>query len=159
MKAEPQQVAAQVLEVVPLIMRAIRSQMRAHRRADLTVTQFRVLAFIDRHTGASLSDVGDHIGLALPSMSKMIDVLVARKLVARKFDLTDRRRVTLALTARGRAILQGARDETRAVMTQTFATCSAPELQTIAAAMELLRPLFLSEREVKLARRGNHEHS
>lgn len=159
MKNASDPVASQVLEVVPLVMRAIRAQMREHRSAGLTVTQLRVLAFIDRHNDASLSDVGAHIGLALPSMSKMIDVLVTRRLVVREFDRTDRRRMTLRLTARGCSILASARSATRTVMTQTLAALNARERETVASAMEILRPLFLSEREIKLAKRGEHEHS
>ncbi|HZQ05576.1 MAG TPA: MarR family winged helix-turn-helix transcriptional regulator [Anaerolineae bacterium] len=151
MKATPEHVAAQVVEVVPLVMRSIREHMRKHRQSDLTVTQFRTLGFIDRNAGASLSDVADHIGLALPSMSKLIDGLVRRKLVVREFDTIDRRRVTLSLTARGRSILETARSETRAVMTQTLASLERNELETILAAMQVLRPLFTSPREAQRA--------
>ena len=94
------QTAAELIEVVPSITRAIREQMRQHRTAELSVTQFRVLGYINRHAGASLSDVADHIGLTLPSMSKLVDLLVERKFVVRETDERDRRRMTLALTAR-----------------------------------------------------------
>ena len=151
MKATPEYVAAQVVEVIPLVMRSIREHMRKHRQADLTVTQFRTLAFIDRNVGTSLSDVADHIGLALPSMSKLIDALVRRKLVVREFDTIDRRRVTLSLTARGRSILETARSETRAVMTETLASLERDELETILTAMQVLRPLFTSPREAQRA--------
>lgn len=148
MKVSPAQAAAELLEVVPSVTRAVREQMRAHRAADLTVTQFRVLAYLNRHTGASLSDVADHIGLTLPSMSKLIDALVARKLVRREFDTTDRRRVTLALTSRGRVILERARRATRAFLTAQLRQCDSIELETLTRAMQILRPLFASRREL-----------
>jgi hypothetical protein len=53
--------------------------------------QFRTLAVIDRNANASLSDVTEHIGLTLPSMSKLVDGLVARKLAT----LTDTERATV----------------------------------------------------------------
>lgn len=147
MTGTPAQAAAELLEVAPSITRAIREQMRAHRAAELSVAQFRVLAYINRHAGASLSEVADHIGLALPSMSKLVDALVARKLVGRAFDTMDRRRVTLTLTPRGRSILDKARRATRAFLTAQLAECSRAELETLVAAMDILRPLFASPRE------------
>jgi len=153
MTATPSQTAEQVLDVVPSITRAIREQMRQHRTAELSVTQFRVLAFLNRHRGSSLSDVADHIGLTLPSMSKLIDNLVTRKFVTREFDTVDRRRVTLELTSRGHTILESARSATRDFMTIRLEQCSRAELDTIIAAMEILRPLFVSPREAQRAAR------
>ena len=41
MRISPDDCAREVLEVVPLIMRAIRTDMRSHRTPDLSVPQFR----------------------------------------------------------------------------------------------------------------------
>src|SRR5512136_2172583 len=106
MTASPDACAQEILEVVPAVMRAIRAEMRRHRMADLSVPQFRTLAFVDRNVDASLSDVAEHIGLTLPSMSKIVDGLVSRKLVTRQTHPTDRRRMTLTLTTRGQTALE-----------------------------------------------------
>lgn len=150
MGATPAQVASEILEVVPSVMRQVREQMRGHRTADLSVTQFRVLAFVDRHSGASLSDVAGHIGVTLPSMSKLMDGLVERKLIAREFDRVDRRRVTLALTARGRTILETARRAARDHLTHVLSSLDTSELETVYQALTALRPLFFSAREADL---------
>ena len=60
-----------------------RATCAATAAADLSVPQFRTLLFLRRHPGASLSEVAEHIGLTLPSISKMIDRLEARDLLAR----------------------------------------------------------------------------
>ena len=104
--------AAALIEVVPLVMRALRAEMRRHRSADLSVPQFRVLAFVDRRRGATLSEVAEHIGLTLPSASRMVDGLVARNLLTRGISPSDRRFVALALTAQGRSRLESARRAT-----------------------------------------------
>ena len=83
MPTPPDVCAQEILEVVPAVMLAIRAELRRHRTADLSVPQFRTLAFIDRQADASLSDVAEHIGLTLPSMSKIVDGLVTRKFVTR----------------------------------------------------------------------------
>jgi DNA-binding MarR family transcriptional regulator len=87
--------ARQVLETVPLVMRTVRAEMRRHRAADLSVPQFRTLTFLSRQAGASLSQVAEHIGLTLPSMSSLVEGLVERKLILRNTHSVDRRRVTL----------------------------------------------------------------
>lgn len=144
MPTTPAACAQGILEVVPQIMRAIRTEMRRHRTADLSVPQFRTLGYIDRNTNASLSDVAEHIGLTLPSMSKLIEGLVARQLVSRRTDPADRRRVVLTLTRPGRAALDASRAATRAYLAEALASLSTGERATVVEAMELLRPLFTS---------------
>ncbi len=142
MTTSPDVCAQEILEVVPLVMRAIRAELRRHRVADLSVPQFRTLAFIDRQADASLSDVAEHIGLTLPSMSKIIDGLVTRKLVTRQTHPTDRRRMTLALTARGQTALESSRAATRACLAEDLAALSDRQCETIVQALNSLRPVF-----------------
>ncbi len=155
MSATPNEAAMELLEIVPRVMRAIRAQMRQHR-ADLSVPEFRTLGFLNQHTGASLTAVADHIGLTLPSMSKLIDGLVERKLVTREFDATDRRRVTLVLTARGGAILRAAYAPTQAYLAEKLAGLSPADRMTVVQAMHVLAPLFLSEREKEMILTRQH---
>ncbi len=142
MKMTTEECARAILEITPSIMRIIRGQMRSHRSPDLSVPQFRALAFIDRNEGASLSDVAGHIGLTLPSMSKMIDGLLARKLITRETHSADRRRMTLALTARGQTILKSAREATQDYLAEQLQSLSATDRGTVMNAMEILRPIF-----------------
>src|SRR5436853_281870 len=97
--------AWEVLEVIPMVMRTVRSEMRLHRGPGLSVPHFRVLAYLGRNAGTSLSEVAEHVGLQLPSMSTLVDGLVTRGLVTRAPSAADRRRVTLTLTPSGRATL------------------------------------------------------
>lgn len=147
MSYSPNKCAHEVLEVVPLIMRAMVSEIRRHRGPDLSVPQLRTLAFLNLHEGACLSEVAEHIGLTLPSMSKMVDGLVARTFVLRHADTTDRRRVTLALTEGGRGALQTARETTQTFLAARLAALPASQLAAIVKAMGVLRPLFDGGRE------------
>jgi MarR family transcriptional regulator for hemolysin len=149
MTTSPDMCAQEILEVVPSVMRAIRTEMRRHRTADLSVPQFRTLAFVDRQADASLSDVAEHIGLTLPSMSKIVDGLVTRRLVTRQMHPTDRRRMTLTLTARGQTALESSRAATRACLAEELATLSDRQRDTIVQAMEILRPVFTLQRETE----------
>lgn len=157
MSPTPNEAGAELLEVVPQLMRAIRDQMREHRAVDLSVPEFRTLGLLNQHPGASLTAVADHIGLKLPSMSKLMDGLVARRLVTRKFEAMDRRRVMLELTARGRAILESARASTQAYLAEVLAELSPAERATVVQAMRVLSPLFASGREKERALAREHD--
>jgi DNA-binding MarR family transcriptional regulator len=147
MTTSPDVCAQEILEVVPIVMRTIRAELRRHRAADLSIPQFRTLAFIDRNVDPSLSDVAEHIGLTLPSMSKILEGLVNRKFVTRQTSATDRRRMTLALTARGLTALQTSRAATRACLAEDLAALSDRQRDIIVQAMEILRPVFASQGE------------
>lgn len=145
-----QDTTQQLLEVVPLVMRTIRSKLRELRAAEISVPQFRALIYINRHDGASLSDLTVHIGLTLPSMSKLIDGLVNRKLVSRHVHSTDRRRVRLSLTAQGRDELNAAYKHTQKFLASKMSTLALEDLVAISRAMKSLKELFLLEHEEEL---------
>ncbi len=134
--------ARELLEVVPLVMRDIRAQMRSRRTPDITVPQFRTLAFVDRNAGSSLSDVANHMGLALPSMSKLADDLLKKGLITREEQPADRRRVKLAVTSRGLSILETSRKGTLASLSEKLAGISADDKAAIAEVMQTLRSVF-----------------
>ena len=151
MFGSPDECARQILEIVPMVMRAIRTEIRSHRGSELSVPQFRVLIFLNRHEGASLSDIAEHLGLTLPSMSKMIDGLVARNMVTRQMDPEDRRRVTLVLTALGRSSMQSAYQATESRLAERLVVLPASERRIIIEAMQVLESIFGSGREAKTA--------
>jgi DNA-binding MarR family transcriptional regulator len=151
MLGSPDECARQILEAVPMVMAAIRIEIRSHRGSELSVPQFRVLIFLNRHAGASLSDMAESLGLTLPSMSKMIDGLVARNMVTRQMDPEDRRRVTLVLTALGREAMQSAYKATESRLAERLAALPASERRTIIKTMQVLASIFGSGREAKTA--------
>jgi DNA-binding MarR family transcriptional regulator len=130
-------------------MRAIRAEMRRQRGWGLSVPQFRTLAYLNYYQGVSLSDVAEFIGLALPSMSKLVDGLVARQLVTREISASDRRRVTLALTSAGQATFQATRAATQAFLAQRLAELPAEKRAVVTEAMQILRPLFTPSQETE----------
>lgn len=149
MLVSPDDCAHEVLDVVPLVMRTIRAEMRSHRAADLSVPQFRVLVFLARSDGASLSDVAAHLGLTPPTTSVMVDGLVSRGLVARQANPDDRRRITLGLTATGQAAMASAQQITRNRLAERLAELPDAERLAIVQAMQTLRPIFTSDSQVE----------
>ena len=139
--------AHEVLDVVPLVSRVIRGELRKHGAKGISEPQYRSLAFVFRNEGASLSELSDHIGLALPTMSSLIDGLVERGLVNRRTDPEDRRRMTLTLTSTGRVRLESARSATMTYLEQRFRQLSASDRTTITLAMRTLKELFTGVKE------------
>ena len=76
-------------------------------------------------------------------MSKLVDGLVARKFATRETHARDRRRVTLALTPRGRSTWQSARVSTQAHLAKLLEALPDGERVTLVRAMEILRPIFI----------------
>jgi DNA-binding MarR family transcriptional regulator len=134
--------AHEVLEVVPIVFRVIRTELRKYGAKEMSVPQFRTLAFVYRKESASLSEVADHIGLTLPTMSTLVDGLVDRGLINRREDREDRRRITLTLTEPGRARFESARGATMVNLEQRLRHLSASDRATIAASMRMLREAF-----------------
>jgi DNA-binding MarR family transcriptional regulator len=145
--ASAEAVSHLLVDVVPLIMRFVRAEMRNHRAPGMSVPQFRTLTFLTVHPGATLSEVAEHVGIGLPSMSKLVDALVERALVSRQSAAHDRRCLVLTLTGDGETLLEDARRVTAARVAERLQGLSGDDLAVIATAMAALRPTFSSGRE------------
>jgi len=132
----------EVLTAVPTIMEFVRHQMRGHRQAELTVPQFRSLIFLSHSEDTSLSAGADHVGLSLPAASRMVDILVKRGLMDRQTTSADRRRVSLSLTQRGKAIFRSALDATEVALAQHLGKLPPRQLAQGGQAMKILARVF-----------------
>lgn len=134
--------AKEVLEVVPMLMDAIRGDMRRGSEPALSMPQFRVMMFLARNGGRSLSTAAEHMGIALPLASKLIDALVERDLVLRRPDPDDRRRLTLALTAQGQSLVEATRRMAQGHLARRLGALDDAQLQRLSDAMASLRGLL-----------------
>ena len=137
--------ARRMLETAPHIIRSIRHEMRSRRSPDLSVPQFRALAFVHNSHEPSLSELADHLGLTLASVSKLADGLVKKKLMLRAQSSTDRRRLILTLTKQGEAIYDASHSATEAHLSKLLSKLSREELTTVNRAFQLLHPIFANE--------------
>jgi len=142
MNASPQSCAAELLEVVPMIMRAMRAEVRRQRLPELSMPQFRALAFIGRNPGAALSDVAAFLGLGLPSTSKLVDGLVDAKFVTREIAPGDRRRMQLDLSAAGHAKYKAMVKQARNFLAGKVAHFSDAQFRQLSEVLVALRLTF-----------------
>jgi len=120
----------------------MRRQMRSHC-GGLSMPQFRTLVRVNREPQASLSSVAEHLGSSLSTVSRIVSGLVDKGLVVRRGGPAgDRRRMSLTLTARGRAVLARARRGTQQRMEQVLGQLSLRQSADVLAAMGVLKTVF-----------------
>ncbi len=150
MTLSPQEAAHQLLEVIPVVMREIRSEMRSRRSPDLTVPQFRTLSFVNRNVGSSLLEVANHLGLTPPSTSRLVDGLIYRNMMTREDHPGDRRRVKLTVTRLGQQILEASRQDALRYLSAKLSNINADDREAIVKAMNILQPIFTSGAKTRM---------
>jgi DNA-binding MarR family transcriptional regulator len=134
--------AADLLEVLPGLMRFVRRQMRSRRAKGLSVPQFRTLVQLRRCPSASLSLISESLGSSAPTTSRIVSGLVSKGLIVRTTCSRDRRQVSLQLTARGRAVIDAAWIGTQDVIAEKLSVLSRSQLVVLARSFALLSELF-----------------
>lgn len=145
MDNSPRACATALLEIVPLIMRNIRAKVRRQSGPELSVAQFRALAFLGRNDRVMLSDVANFLALTLPAASKMIDGLVEGGFATRAVDSADRRKVNLALTLEGQRKYAAALKFTEDFLSERVSILNENERNAVARAMKALDKVFTED--------------
>lgn len=126
-----------------LLLRQAERRMTARLSAELvaqgsSVDQWHVLSSLSDGAGRSMSEIGSEVMIPPPSMSKLVDGMVALNLVHRRIDARDRRRVLVYLTPRGRRVhrdLAAAVEQHEAALR---ALCGTPGLDDLTAQLSAL---------------------
>jgi DNA-binding MarR family transcriptional regulator len=135
-----------ILEVVPPVMRTIKAQMREMGSRGgtetLTVPQFRVLNKLARMS-MSNQQLSVWMGVSAPTMSKIVDNLVARRLVTRKSERSDRRQVIVECTVLGLALSQSIRGSVQKKLARKISVLSQSQLSSLETGLLVLKETFL----------------
>ena len=140
-----QQCAAKMMETLPIITQFFRAEMRRNASfltESLSVPQFRMLAFLDRHPGASLSQVAEHLGVTRATASNLTERLVQKNLVSKVENPQERRHVLLNLTETGKYHLQQVRTMTSARIATVLADLPKEQLQSVVEGLTVLYNAF-----------------
>ncbi|HEY9086700.1 MAG TPA: MarR family transcriptional regulator [Anaerolineaceae bacterium] len=97
-------IAHQMVEIMPLLMRNMASQMRCHG-GGLVPAHLRLLGMLSRRT-YNLTELAEMQSVTLATMSNSVAILVERGLAERHPAANDRRVVQVCLTAHGNAVLE-----------------------------------------------------
>jgi DNA-binding MarR family transcriptional regulator len=145
-KTTADQVAITILETLPPSMRAIREQMRAGRVDGMSVAQFRLLIFVRRNPGTSLSPLAEHLATSLPAASQLVERLVQIGLLTRGPHPESRRRIEVHLTPAGAAALAQCDARTRAWLCDRLSGLDEADLERIEGSLRELSGLLADER-------------
>ncbi|MET9348523.1 MarR family winged helix-turn-helix transcriptional regulator [Streptomyces termitum] len=108
---EPQETAQAAREVIELLEVLWEHGRDMVSPTPVSASQLRVLYSLDREEGISLRTLGDLLGSAPPSVSRMCDRLEALGFVQRLPSPVSRRQLELHLTAHGKAYLRDLREQ------------------------------------------------
>ncbi len=118
-----------------------RSLSRALDPFGITSAQFELLVVIDRHaaSGAGCSELGRHLAVPGPDVTRMLDRLDTAGLVARSRDAKDRRIVHTSLTDKGRELLASAAPSVAEAESSVFEGLADEERHTLTALLRGIR--------------------
>ena len=131
--------------VIPALLRAARGAYAGAIRRRLLDAGFDdlprsgpfVLGGMANH-GGSAADLIRDLGVTKQAASQLVDTLVVRGYLDRHVDADDRRRMTIALTERGRAAAAAVRDGVEAVDTELARLVTPAELAGLRAGLVAL---------------------
>jgi DNA-binding MarR family transcriptional regulator len=138
--------AAAVMDAGLLVSRFVRAELWRRKPAGLTLAQFRGLAYVNAYPDSAPSELAEYLMLTRPAVTRLVDELVRRRLLARRADPADRRRLSLNLTATGRRMLDSHFTLVRRMVAERLASLSAAEQERVRAAMTLVAPRFAGGR-------------
>ena len=105
---------------------------------ELTVAQIRVLFRLRNRGPMPSSALASGLGVTLPTVTSVIDRLVAKELVERTDDAADRRRVIVGLTAAGREIVERIQQGRRARLSRAIDALEERDLVALITGLEAL---------------------
>jgi DNA-binding MarR family transcriptional regulator len=103
---------------------------------DLNISQSELLFFssLDSCQGLSSPELAKNMGLSLSRISRVVDKLVVNGYLDRNADTTDRRAITLCLTAKGKVVrnkIDEVRSECEARLLETISTEEAERFRDV----------------------------
>lgn len=122
-------VADRLLRLAPQVVQAARHYLRTQNLGTVTLPQLRALAYVLRQPESTLGELADHLIVTVPSASALVDRLVKQGLLEARIPPENRRRVALAVTAEGAAIVTRAYHLWQAELARRLAPLNAEELR------------------------------
>lgn len=127
-----------IMDVIPKAMQSIREEMRKGRTERLTVSQYRLLAAVDRGLCHN-KEIGELLGVSEAAISRMIDVLLQYGFVKKEISKTDRRIRYLSLTNDGKKFFNLIKTDAKTRLKTKLSVLSSEETETVIKGLEILQ--------------------
>jgi DNA-binding MarR family transcriptional regulator len=138
------EVAQQIIEIMPHLLSKISADMRC-AGVGMDPSHFRVLAILADEPH-NLSELAEHQGVSLATMSRTIATLSERGWVEREPKTTDRRVVQVNLSPFGEQMLGDMHCLLREKVSDLLATLSQPEIIQLNAGLGVLQKALAQNR-------------
>jgi DNA-binding MarR family transcriptional regulator len=123
----------------PLLMYAIKQvelAVRAHledllKPAGVTTLQYTALTVLERGGPQSAAGLARHSFVTAQSMADMVGVLTRKGLIKRTRDTTDKKRLLISLTAKGKRLLDTCREDVAALDQQMTGSLTARQRESL----------------------------
>ncbi len=134
-----QEFAERLTAVMPVMCKSmVRHEQNALTKGELSLPQFWVMAWLEGHPSATMHELANAMSMKPSTATMLVDRLVRQKLIDRRRDGIDRRRVLVHLTAKGRRILEEIHTQKRKALQETFRPLTAEERQQYLDLIETL---------------------
>jgi len=140
MSSKPHLVARELLEIIPLAMRSLGSELR--HSAQLPIPGHFRLLFMLAEGPHNLSELAEKHSVTLPTMSNTISTMVERGWVQRTQSEHDRRKISISLTPAGHAILDTVQTHIENRIAEILIPISDQELDQLISGLAVLRSAF-----------------
>ena len=142
MKQTPQHTAAQhILAIIPLVMRVVAAEMRRTGHA-LVPAHYATLTTLLQTGPCNLYELAEHLAVSAPTMSNLVTGLAEKGWLQRERSQQDRRRVEVALTPAGKALLDEMRQLAETRIADLLADMPAPDCGRLTDGLQLLGTYF-----------------
>jgi DNA-binding MarR family transcriptional regulator len=117
---------------------AVASKALASSTAEVTLPQFRALVLLDANGTMSVAQLAEAMGVVPSTATRMCDRLVAKKLIRRELDRSNRRQMLLSLREKGEALLAESTRRRKQEISRLLRTIPAAEQHRLAESLRVL---------------------
>jgi DNA-binding MarR family transcriptional regulator len=126
------------IQAVGLLVRRVRAAAASH---ELSLTESAVMARLAKDGPATTADLARAEAMKPQSMGTTIAALEERGMIERKPHSTDGRQMNIALTAKGAAVRNSAKDAKRTWLAQAITQLDEHDRETLFKAGEIIKRL------------------
>ena len=139
-------VVKDLLSIPPLIRRSFHRKVFktafARIEEDISLPHFEIMRTLAEVGTLHVAKIGERLQIQKPQMTHLIDRLVSLEIVARQTDAADRRIINIALTDKGRAMMEEHGRLIRGSIKENLSCLTGKELQELSVSLRKLRDIL-----------------
>jgi DNA-binding MarR family transcriptional regulator len=140
-------VSVDLLSVPPLIFRFLRKKLikttLADIDADIKLPHFEIMTVLKEEGTLHVAEIGEKLRIAKAQMTHLIDKLFELDLVARQIDANDRRTLNIALTKKGKTLLEEHENAMVNAVRDNMSSLTVEELEVLSTSLRNLRDMLV----------------